>query len=451
LFLFSVEKGLEVLRVVEKRKSFSGTVLLGSRCVAWLISLLEEALRSNLPKDFEKSFVEDPKATLVRGRGNKASRFWELSVNAKGGWRGRILFLEGHQGQGWSRIFRELSKTLDFFDSTDVTPPSDALPVGSVLGKSMGLSSLTEVVCSPVHGSGVDWCDWEKMIPRSTVFVEARDLDLAQMETFGVVDDGRLVMKMQGLSIGSGRVWKAKKLGFPCFWRIFVKRVWAALKPKGFRVKSMRKMASSIQGPSVCRLGSGSDLKPDLDLILDVEADFGAISVLLASSPTSSVSSPTSPASPTTLVSSSTSPASQPSSLVFAGSSDEPRYLSVTQTETPSGFVDFNEGSESVSASDLPVPESQPLVNGLTEAQAWFFGWMRHGGQNHENLLTAGDHFEEQTQRDNEVAPPPDCSLELPQMKAELAAMMRDVDSWAITTKMGSDIGTDIGIRVWCL
>jgi hypothetical protein len=84
---------------------------------------------------------------------------------------------------------------LDFFDSTDVTLPSNALPMGSVLGKSMGPPSLVEVVCSPVHGSGVDWCDWEKMIPRSTVFVEARDLDLAQMETFGVVDDGRLAVK----------------------------------------------------------------------------------------------------------------------------------------------------------------------------------------------------------------------------------------------------------------
>jgi hypothetical protein len=39
----------------------------------------------------------------------------------------------------------------------------------------------------------------------------------------------------------------------------------------------------------------------------------------------------------------------------------------------PSGSVDFSDGSVS-------APESQPLVNGLTEAQAWFFGWMRQGG-----------------------------------------------------------------------
>jgi hypothetical protein len=88
----------------------------------------------------------------------------------------------------------------------------------------------------------------------------------------------------------------------------------------------------------------------------------------------------------------------------------------------------------------VSASESQPLVNGLTEAQAWFFGWMRQGGQNHENLFAAFDRFEEQTRRDNEVAPPLDCSMELPQMKAELEAAMQDMYSGAITTKMCSDV-----------
>jgi hypothetical protein len=188
-----------------------------------------------------------------------------------------------------------------------------------------------------------------------------------------------------------------------------VKRVWAALKPKGFRVKSMRKMASSIQGPSVCGPGfgpdlpsgldldSGSDLEPDLVLILDVEADFGVISVLLASSLTSSVSLP----SP---VSSLTSLASQPSSLAFARSSDEPGSLSVMQTPSsePSSFIDLSEGFEFVCAFDLPVPEAQLLVNGLTEAHAWYLGWLRDGTRSHE------------MRRKNEVVPPSDCSMVLP-------------------------------------
>jgi hypothetical protein len=94
LFLFLVAKRSEIIRVVEKRKGFSGTVLLGSRCVAWLLLTVEEALRSKIPDDFEKSFKEDSKATFVRGRGNKSSRFLEVSVNVEGGWRGMILFLE---------------------------------------------------------------------------------------------------------------------------------------------------------------------------------------------------------------------------------------------------------------------------------------------------------------------------------------------------------------------
>jgi hypothetical protein len=140
------------------------------------------------------------------------------------------------------------------------------------------------------------------------------------------------------------------------------------------------------------------------------------ISVLPASSPTSSVSLPSPVSSPT-------SPASQPSSLAFAGSSDELGSLSVTQTQTPSlepsSFIDFSEGSESVSASDLPIPEAQLLVNGLTKAHAWYLGWLRDGSRSHE-MLAVIDRFEVQTRRKNEVAPPPVCSMELPQLKATL-------------------------------
>jgi hypothetical protein len=131
---------------------------------------------------------------------------------------------------------------------------------------------------------------------------------------------------------------------------------------------------------------------------LESEADGSdGISVLPAPSPTSSVSLP-SPVSSLTIT------ASQPLSLAFAGSSNEPRSLSVTLTQTPSpepsGFVDFSEGSESISASDLPVPEAQLLVNGLTEAQAWYLGWLRDGTWSHE-MLTVIDSFEVQTRRRN--------------------------------------------------
>jgi hypothetical protein len=89
----------------------------------------------------------------------------------------------------------------------------------------------------------------------------------------------------------------------------------------------------------------------EAELAMGIPTD--EILVLPASSSTNSVSLPS-------LVSSPISPASQPSSLAFAGSSDEPRSLPVTQTPSPepSGLVDFNEGFESVSAPKLPIPES---------------------------------------------------------------------------------------------
>jgi hypothetical protein len=73
--------------------------------------------------------------------------------------------------------------------------------------------------------------------------------------------------------------------------------------------------------------------------------------------------------------------------------------------------------------------------------------WVDEAGrpESYENLLIAVDRFEEQTRRDNEVAPPLDCSMELPQLKAELEAAMWDLYSGVITTKMGLDIGICVG------
>jgi hypothetical protein len=59
------------------------------------------------------------------------------------------------------------------------------------------------------------------------------------------------------------------------------------------------------------------------------------------------------------------------------------------------------------------VPKPQLLVNGLTESQAWYIGWMRESTRCHE-VLAAIDSIEVQTRRKNEVAPPSVCSMELP-------------------------------------
>jgi hypothetical protein len=90
------------------------------------------------------------------------------------------------------------------------------------------------------------------------------------------------------------------------------------------------------------------------------------------------------------------------------------------------GLADVSEGSVS-SATVLPVPQAQLLVNGLTESQAWFIGWLRDGTWNHE-LLDAIECVEVQTRRKNEIGPPPVCSMELPKLKAMLEARIRDTN-----------------------
>jgi hypothetical protein len=89
----------------------------------------------------------------------------------------------------------------------------------------------------------------------------------------------------------------------------------------------------------------------------------------------------------------------------------------------PSGPLVLRDGSDSVS--DLAVSKAQLLVNGLTEAQAWFLGWLRDGTRS-KDLLAAIDCFEEQTQIKNEGAPLPVCPMELPKLKAMLEAGIRD-------------------------
>jgi hypothetical protein len=85
----------------------------------------------------------------------------------------------------------------------------------------------------------------------------------------------------------------------------------------------------------------------------------------------------------------------------------------------PSGPVVLKDGSDSVS--DMVVSEAQLFVNGLTEAQAWFLGWLRDGTRSKELLATI-DCFEEQTWMKKEGALPPVCPMELPKLKAMLEA-----------------------------
>jgi hypothetical protein len=84
-FIFSVVKGYVDLRVVGKRNRFSGWVMLSVRCIAWLLSMVEEVLRNPGYEDFINSFMEGSKVTIVRRGGNSSGRFLEVAVYAMGG------------------------------------------------------------------------------------------------------------------------------------------------------------------------------------------------------------------------------------------------------------------------------------------------------------------------------------------------------------------------------
>jgi hypothetical protein len=144
-FIFLVVKGSVELRVTKKRKGFSGWVLLGARCVAWLLSLVEEVLRNPGFEDFVKSFMEGSKVTIIRRGGNNSCRFLEVVVYAVGGQRGMIVFPEGCDGWGWGRVSRELSKVLAFFESMVASSSSSGVSVGKSLGKVVG--GLSFAVC----------------------------------------------------------------------------------------------------------------------------------------------------------------------------------------------------------------------------------------------------------------------------------------------------------------
>jgi hypothetical protein len=79
--------------------------------------------------------------------------------------------------------------------------------------------------------------------------------------------------------------------------------------------------------------------------------------------------------------------------------------------------------------SAIEIKHIYPISSYLT------FEWLRDGTRSHE-MLTAIDHFEAQMWRNNEVAPPPDCSMELPQLKVALEAATRDVNRETVVQRL---------------
>ena len=82
---------------------------------------------------------------------NRASRFVEVAVYVVGGWKEFILFSEGRDGWGESRVTGELSRALSFFEATlGSTSSDDSSLVGKekIVGIGLGSNQEQLKVCS---------------------------------------------------------------------------------------------------------------------------------------------------------------------------------------------------------------------------------------------------------------------------------------------------------------
>jgi hypothetical protein len=108
LFVFSVLDWALVLWVEEKRKDFSGEVLLSNQCIEWLVLMMEELMGLPGDSNFVKSFREGSKVSIVHRGGNKNVRFVEVVAYGVGGGRGFLLVPEGRGGWAWLKFVGEL-------------------------------------------------------------------------------------------------------------------------------------------------------------------------------------------------------------------------------------------------------------------------------------------------------------------------------------------------------
>jgi hypothetical protein len=113
-FVFTVVEGASVVRLVERRKSYSGLVILSYQSLGWLASTMESLQWCQAEKEFIKSFREGSKVLIARRGGNAAGRFLEVAVYGVGGRRGIIYIPEGRDGRGWRTFVSVLDKISAF-------------------------------------------------------------------------------------------------------------------------------------------------------------------------------------------------------------------------------------------------------------------------------------------------------------------------------------------------
>jgi hypothetical protein len=135
IFVFSVLDGESMLRVGEKRKSFSGEIIISCQCSKWLASTLEILLGHLEDQDFIKSFTEGSKILIARRGGNQVGCFLETTSFRLGGRKGFIVIPEGRRGWGWLKFSDELRKARDYLFAKAGCGSRSSLALVKTVGK----------------------------------------------------------------------------------------------------------------------------------------------------------------------------------------------------------------------------------------------------------------------------------------------------------------------------
>jgi hypothetical protein len=277
-FFFSVKIEALELRLEERRKGFCGLISLGLQCSAWLMSIVEEALKAPVKEDFVKYFRKDEKALMVRGGGNKAGRFLEVVAYDEGGQKGAKWLPKGRDDWGWSRVVGELWQLLDFLESKEWPPISEELISKGKQGVFLTDRSYAEVLCS------VDRDD-EKSVGLKPVSVIPLDLLPSVLAEGGeevllAVNCYECDVRVSGLSVVPSSVaakkkkeskgsciflWLKKLLGFSHSMMVLVRGYLGRLagldfNPNGFRPKKVSKKPIILLKPIIKSVGQSCKL-----------------------------------------------------------------------------------------------------------------------------------------------------------------------------------------------
>ena len=77
-FCFTMKEGSSNLQLEERRKDFTGVILVGPQSSVWLVAKVEEAFLSQVKEVTAAYFYEDENMLMVRGGSNKGAHSQRL-------------------------------------------------------------------------------------------------------------------------------------------------------------------------------------------------------------------------------------------------------------------------------------------------------------------------------------------------------------------------------------